>query len=182
MTAPVVACGSVRLVPFTRSHITPRYLGWLADHASLRYSEQRHRTHDADSAAAYMSRMADEGYLWAIESERDGLGHIGNVAAYLDRPNACADLSILLGEPAARGRGIGRAAWCGAVDWLLSPAAGLRMVTAGTMAANLPMLALMRASGMRECGRIPGRFLFDGAECDMILAARRAEPTPSGEN
>jgi RimJ/RimL family protein N-acetyltransferase len=182
LTAPVVACGTVRLVPFTRSHITPRYLGWLADRASLRYSEQRHRTHDADSAIAYMSQMTQEGYFWAIESERDGLGHVGNIAAYLDRPNACADLSILVGEPAARGLGVGRLAWCGAIDWLLSPAAGLRMVMAGTMSANLPMLALMRASGMRECGRIPGRFLLDGAECDMILAARRAESTSYVEN
>jgi RimJ/RimL family protein N-acetyltransferase len=178
MSAPVLETDSLRLVPFGPAHLTARYLSWLGDRETMRYSEQRHRVHDLHSAGEFMARMARDGHFWAIEAKDTKLGHIGNIAAYLDRPNSCADLSILVGEPAARGRGLGRRAWCLALDWLVSPAGGMRLVTAGTMAANAAMLGLMRASGMQEYGRLQGRFLFDGQPADLVLAARPAQPRP----
>lgn len=47
---------------------------------------------------------------------------------------------------------MGTAAWRLAMDWLLGPA-GMRNVTAGTIAENQSMLAVMRNVGMIEEGR-----------------------------
>jgi RimJ/RimL family protein N-acetyltransferase len=174
MSAPVLEADTLRLVPFGPAHLSARYLAWLGDRETMRFSEQRHRIHDQHSAGEFMARMERDGHFWAIEAKDAELGHVGNIAAYLDRPNSCADLSILVGEPAARGRGLGRRAWCLALDWLVSPAGGMRLVTAGTMAANVAMLGLMRTSGMREYGRLQGRFLLDGKPTDLVLAARQA--------
>ena len=67
--------------------------------------------------------------------------------------------------------GIGTRAWTLAIDWLLG-LGGMRKVTAGTMAGNEAMLALMRKSGMIEEGRRRGQFLLDGRAVDGVLTAK----------
>lgn len=173
-------CGPCRIVPFAERHLTARYAAWLNDPDVVRYSEQRHRRHDLASCAAYAASFAggDDLFL-AIEARNPALGHVGNLTVAIDTPNASADVSVMIGEPAARGTGIGSAAWCGIVDWLLGPG-GMRRVTAGTMAANAPMLALIRKSAMTVDAVRPRAFLIDGAEMDLVLAARFAEPARSG--
>ena len=160
--------GGVRLEPFSSQHLTPRYLGWLNDPETVRYSEQRHTTHSFDSCAAYRENLKSPHKFWAIMAPP--FGHVGNVTATVDKWNRTADLAILIGRD-AWGRGIGTRAWSMALDWLLGPG-GMRRVTAGTMAANLPMLALMRKSGMVEEGRQKGRFLVDGVPVDGVTVAR----------
>lgn len=170
--------GNVQLTPFAEHHLTVRYVAWLNDPLATRHSEQRHRPHDHDSCREFLRRISVSGFFWAIEIPAPGgADHVGNVAAYVDAPNRCADLTILLGEASARGRGVGKAAWAAALDWLLSPDGGMRLVTAGTMAANVAMLGTMRACGMREYGRVPGRFLLDGEPVDLVIAAKVAEKT-----
>ena len=169
-----------RVVPFSAGHLTERYVGWLNDPAVVRYSEQRHRKHDLAGCAAYAASFAggDDLFL-AIEAHHPALGHVGNITVAVDRPNASADVSILVGEGTARGTGIGTTAWCGVVDWLLA-SGGLRRVTAGTMALNAPMLALMRKSAMTVEAVRPRAFLLDGAEVDLVLAARFASAKNPG--
>lgn len=170
--------GDVRLVPFAERHLSARYVAWMNDPIATRYSENRHRAHDLDSCREFWRRLAAEGHFWAVElGSAGGANHVGNVAAYCDRPNRCADLTILLGEASARGKGVGKAAWSLALDWLLSPDGGMRLVTAGTMAANAGMIGAMRASGMHEYGRVPGRFLLDGTPVDLVVAAKAAGGT-----
>jgi RimJ/RimL family protein N-acetyltransferase len=165
-----------RVVPFSRAHLTERYVGWLNDPLVVQYSEQRHRKHDLASCAAYAASFirSDDLFL-AIEAPDLAVGHVGNITIAVDRPNASADISIMIGEPAARGTGIGTAAWCGVIDWLLG-SGGLRRVTAGTMALNGPMLALLNKSAMTIEAVRPRAFLLDGVEVDMVLAARFANP------
>ena len=47
----------------------------------------------------------------------------------------------------------------------------MRKVTAGTMAENKSMLAVMRDVGMIEEGRRLRQFLFEGREVDMVYGA-----------
>ncbi|MGE0254657.1 MAG: GNAT family N-acetyltransferase [Alphaproteobacteria bacterium] len=176
MDARPLAAGPVRLEPFAERHFTARYVAWLNDPESVRYSEQRHRRHDAASCRAYVEAMRAGGHLlWAIVANEPRDGHVGNLSAHVDAPNRTADLAILLGEPAARGRGYGRAALSAACAWLLTEA-GMRKVTAGTMAANHPFRAIARACGMHEEGRRQRQFLLDGAEIDLVMFARFAGP------
>lgn len=179
MTAfPSITRDRCRILPFAERHLTDRYVGWLNDPEVVRYSEQRHRTHDRASCAAYFAAIqASPDLFLAIEATHPSLGHVGNISVAFDAPNRSADVSIMVGEAAARGTGIGSIAWSSVVDWLLSNG-GMRRVTAGTMAVNHAMIALMQKSGMAIEATRRGAFLLDGAEVDMVLAVRFSDLQP----
>ena len=172
IAAPVADTPQVRLEPFAERHLTTRYVAWLNDSEVVRYSEQRHRTHTLETCRAYLRSFTGTPHkFWAIMATP--LGHVGNIAATVDEANRVADLAILLGERDAWGHGIGTAAWSQALEWLLGPG-GMRKVTAGTMADNQAMLAIMRKSGMVEEGRRCAQFIVEGHTSDLVQAARFA--------
>lgn len=171
-TAPILETPRLRLFPFGDKHLTARYVGWLNDPEVVRFSEQRHRRHTLGSCRAYLRAMVRSPNLfWAIEARDPDLGHIGNVTAYVDPPNELADVAIMIGERRCWGRGYGSEAWTAVCDHLLS-GGGMRKITAGTLAPNKGMLAVMRKSGLVEDGRRRRHYLVDGKEVDMIYAAR----------
>lgn len=151
----------VSLTPFTKAHITPKYLGWLNDKHLVRFSENRHRTHTEESAVGYFEAMREH-LFWAV---MDGT-HVGNITAYLDRTNEVADLAILMGQP---GRGIGAQAWKLAIDRVFSETS-VRKIEAGTMSTNLGMLALFDKSGMVIEGRRVGHFMTEDGTADLVEA------------
>jgi len=166
--SPVLTGSKCRLEPFAERHLTARYVGWLNDPAVVRHSEQRHRRHDLASCRGYAASFeGSPHYFWAIVTE--DLGHIGNINAYVDTANRVADVGILVGERASWGKGFGADAWRTACRHLLLDLE-LRKVTAGTMANNHGMLALMNKSGMREEGRRRRQALWEGTEVDMVEA------------
>jgi RimJ/RimL family protein N-acetyltransferase len=164
----ILQCGSLELIPFSDRFMTARYVSWLNDKETVRYSEQRYKTHSSDSCRLYAASFAGTPhYFWAIVYRGE---HVGNITATVDPRNKVADLAILVGEAAYRGRGIGLEAWKCAMSFLLG-AGGMRKVTAGTMAANAPMLGVMRAAGMMEEGRRKAQFLLDGNPVDLVMMA-----------
>ncbi|MBM3567499.1 MAG: GNAT family N-acetyltransferase [Alphaproteobacteria bacterium] len=159
------------LTPFAERHLSERYVGWLNDPETMRYSEQRHRRHTLDSCRDYWQRMRAGGHcFWAIEAKDPALGHVGNMTAYVDAPNRVANLAILIGDRRIWGRGYGTEAWRAACGHLLGPA-GMRKVVAATMAKNVGMVGIMRASGMTEEGRRRDHYLLDGQPIDEVQAA-----------
>ncbi len=168
--SPILSGTKCRLEPFAERHLTERYVGWLSDPAVVRHSEQRHRKHDLASCRSYAASFeGSPHYFWAIVANDASLGHIGNINAYVDTANGVADVGILVGEHASWGRGFGTDAWLAACRFLLLDQ-NLRKVTAGTLANNHGMLAVMRHSGMREEGRRRRQSLWEGAEIDMVEA------------
>lgn len=179
MITPVIATARLQLVPFTTAHIHERYVGWLNDPDVVRYSENRHSHHTMESCQQYVADMqASEHLFWAIERRDDAPAHIGNITAYLDRPNNVADVAIMIGETDARSRGLGTEAWCAVVAHLLDTR-GIRRVQAGTMAPNTAMRGVFHKSGMTEEGRQHGRFLLDEKPVDLVFAARTRDDTPN---
>lgn len=168
---PVLQAARLALVPFSEQHLTERYVGWLNDPEVVRYSEQRHHMHTLESCRRYYgSLIGTSDYFWAIEALDTALGHVGNIGVTVDRPNGVGDVAIILGERTVWGRGYGAEAWAAVCRYLLSDV-GLRKVTAGTMACNEAMLAIMRKVGMVEECRRPGQFLLNGKEIDLVCAA-----------
>ena len=168
---PILKAERLDLVPFCNEFLTERYVGWLNDPQTVRYSEQRHRRHTLESCARYAASV--EGgphYFWAVVAHDPVLGHIGNMTATVDLHNQVADLAIMIGETGSRGKGLGLEAWKRACAFLLNEA-GLRKVTAGTMSVNAPMLGIMRAAGMIEEGHRARHFLHEGREVDLVMAA-----------
>lgn len=161
----------LRIVPFGERHITERYVGWLNDRALVRFSEQRHKHHTLESVRRYwQSFEGTPHYFWAIEEVKRGFGHIGNINAYVDRPNLIADIGILVGAREATNQHLGFEAWVGVIKWLFERE-GLRKITAGTLSLNAPMLRLARRAGMIEDGMRKRHYLCEGQEVDLIQFA-----------
>jgi RimJ/RimL family protein N-acetyltransferase len=175
----VLAADRLELRPFDDALLTERYVAWLNDEVTVRYSQQRYRTHTLASCREFAQGFeGSPHFFWGIVARDPGLGHIGNMTATVDPLNRVADLAILIGEPSARGQGYGLEAWQRACRFLLTEA-GMRKVTAGTMAVNEPMLRIMRACAMQEEGRRVRHLLFEGREVDVVLSALFADPVPA---
>ena len=174
MTTPVLTATRLVLEPFSERFLTRRYVAWLNDPDVTRFSEQRHRRHTIESCKEYLESYRDTpNHFWAIVAS--GLGHVGNINAMVDVPNAVADVGILIGEKTVWGNGYGREAWQAVLSFLLSDG-GLRKATAGTMETNAGMRRLMAVSGMREEGRRLRQFQWEGREVDLVLAAAFRAP------
>jgi ribosomal-protein-alanine N-acetyltransferase len=169
--SPILIAERLKLRPFNDDFLSERYVGWLNDEQTVRYSEQRHHTHTLESCRAYAQSFVNSpNYFWAIFADNPSLGHIGNITATVDVPNRVAELAILIGDFRARGQGFGLEAWQRACRFLLDDS-GMRKVAAGSMEINEPMLKIMRKSGMVEEGRRRRQFLVDGKAIDAVLMA-----------
>lgn len=171
---PILETSRLRLVPFDQSFISDRYVGWLNDPATVRFSEQRHATHSLASCHDFLKRFqgASPHFFWAMLTRDDGQ-HIGNVTGTVIPHYRVGEPSILVGERAAHGKGLGTEAYGAVSEFLLGPA-GMRKLESGAMATNSAMLAVFRHCGFHEEGRKKRHFVVDGVEVDMVLTARFA--------
>jgi len=159
------------ITPFREKHLGQRYLNWLNDPVVIRYSKQRHISHTIESCRGYLKSFDNSSnFFWAIEEKAIGLGHIGNINAYLDTINNIADLGIVIGEKKAQAQGYGLEAWLGVCNFLFIKK-HIRKITAGTMELNQPMIRLMLKAGMEEDGRRRRHYLFEKMEVDIIHMA-----------
>lgn len=179
---PEIVTDSLRIVEFGERHLTSRYVAWLNDPETVRFSEQRHRVHTIESCRIYFhDQSASSNYFLAIEETEKGLGHIGNMGVTMDVPNRTADLAILIGEKAARGHGLGLLAWKAVLNVCLG-ILGLRVATAGTMECNRPMVRVFEKSGMTIDAILPGRFFLEGTETGLVLASLHRQDHPITAN
>ncbi|MCP4668351.1 MAG: GNAT family N-acetyltransferase [Deltaproteobacteria bacterium] len=159
------------IIPFSERHLTPRYVEWLNDPEIVRFSEQRHKKHTIESCHRYMKSFeGTPNYFFAIEEIETGIGHIGNINAYVDKNNSLADIGILLGEKQAQSKGYGLEAWLGVCDFLFHEV-GIRKITAGTISLNTPMLKLMRRAEMIDDGVRREHYIFKDKLVDVIHMA-----------
>lgn len=168
---PVIDCAPLRLVPFADQHLSAAYVGWLNDGITMRYSEQRHRVHTAQSCRAYVASAAAAGnMLWAIEVPQEGNRHIGNISASYDRNNGLADIGIMIGAQGCQGKGFGATAWGAVLAWLETDAS-LRKITGGCLAPNTAMVRIMQGAGMTPDGTRPQHYVVEGEAVDIVYFA-----------
>lgn len=166
----IIATSRLNIVPFEESHLSARYVGWLNNANVVRYSEQRHHVHTLETCRDYWKSFSGTpNYFWAIIA-RDDAGHIGNINAYVDEANLVAEVGIMIGETTAWRKGYGLEAWRAACEYLLTTA-GMRKVTAGTLAENKGMVRIMQESGMTADGRRIRHYIHEGKETDIIHMA-----------
>lgn len=159
------------LNPFSEQYLTEQYVAWLNDSELMRFSEQRHRSHTVETCRNYLQSFTDSPhFLWAIEEVESGLGHIGNINAYVDNHNGVADLGVVIGEKRGRGHGYALEAWQGVCQFFFQER-GLRKISAGTLAVNKPMLHLMQQAGMLDDGVRKAHYVVEGAPVDLIHMA-----------
>lgn len=171
MAEAVIRTERLVLEPFRSCHVSAEYVAWLNDKHLMRYSEQRHREHSLATCTVYAdSFTGSPHYFWRILTDTAKPLHIGNINAYVDRINSVADIGILIGNPAAQGKGYGYEAWMGITRFLLNEQK-LRKLTAGTMSVNKPMLRIMEKAGMIPDGVRKRQYLCEGEEVDIIHMA-----------
>jgi len=162
----------IRVVDFTSKHITKNYISWLNDKEVVKYSEQRHAFHNLDTATKYFfEKHNSNDYFLAIEFFDKEWIHIGNIGVSVDKPNNVADASILIGNKKYWGKGISIIAWKLVLDFLLEKLK-FRLVTAGTMEINEPMLKIIKKSEMKIDAVLPARFNFDGKYISIVVASK----------
>lgn len=156
---------------FTQADITPGYLGWLNDSLTMRYSNQRFLRHDTSSSLRYLESFNDSPNLFLCICDVTAGQVIGTMTAYISPHHGTADMGILVGEPLARGQGYGLDAWSTLMIWLLDQK-GLRKVTAGMLACNIPMRTVARRSDMMPDGLRRRQEIVDGLPQDILYFAR----------
>ena len=161
----------VLLLPFVAADITDRYIGWLSDPMVVRFSNQRFRAHDVASCQAYLASFNGTDNLFLSVRRADSGIAIGTLTAYVDRHHETADVGILIGDTTVWGQGLGQDAWSRLLDWLQQEA-GVRKITAGALACNKGMIALMERSGM-HCEAIrKAQEIVEGLTEDIVCYAR----------
>ncbi len=163
---------NVRVVDFTFNHISNRYISWLNDKEVVKFSEQRHFFHSFETAEKYFhEKQNSEDFFLAIEFLDYKWVHVGNIGVSVNKPNQLADLSILVGDKNYWGKGIALTAWNLVLDYLLNNLR-FRIVTAGTMEINTPMIKLMKKSEMNIDAVLPSRFNLDGKYYSLVVASK----------
>ena len=156
---------------FELEDITDEYLSWLSDPVLMRYSNQRFREHNRETAKEYMDvARSGENLFCAVVGIETG-EVVGSIAARVDTTHSTADIGIMLGKREARGKGVGLAAWT-LVESHLFDSLRLRKITAGTLRLNQPMINLALASGMHLEGVRRNQELVEGSAVDMLLFAK----------
>jgi len=137
--------------PFSEADMTSRYLAWLNDPVTLRYSQQGQQKQDLVSCRAYRKSVITSGGLMLAMFVKKGTAcrHIGNLTL---RPSKTGDqeidISILIGDRSLWGHGYASEAWLALCRFLFETQ-GIKRITAGTRHDNKAMRALMTRTGMR---------------------------------
>jgi RimJ/RimL family protein N-acetyltransferase len=165
--SPLLLLGQrVTLRPFTADDIGADYVGWLNDRELMKFSNQRFRSHSADSCRAYVDSFAGSSNLFM--AIHHGTDLVGTMSVYRSAAHGTADIGLLIGR--GGGNGWGRDAWATMLDYLLGQ--GTRKVTGGTLRCNVPMVKIMQACGMQPDGVRIGQELVDGQPQDVLYFAR----------
>jgi len=156
---------------FNSTHLTDKYVSWLNDKDVVKYSEHRHVKHTMESCKTYFLNQQNPNNLFlAIEFGNNHDIHIGNIGVKMDKFNRSADVSIMLGDKKYWGRGLGLRSWIMILDTLLNKM-NYRIITAGTMDINLPMINLIKKSNMKIDCVLPKRFLLNGKEVGLVKSS-----------
>jgi ribosomal-protein-alanine N-acetyltransferase len=169
---PNVEHRNIRLREFNQEHLTTDYIAWLNNKNITRYSEQRHVDHTLESAEKYYkNNLLSENYFLAIEvMDGKNWAHVGNIGAQIDIHNLIANLAILIGNTKFHQKGIGSMAWALAAKSVIK-IHDLRLITAGTMSLNLPMLGIFRTTNMTIDAVLRSRFMIGGGYADLVIAS-----------
>jgi RimJ/RimL family protein N-acetyltransferase len=144
----------IYLRPVTEADATPAYVSWLNDPETTRYMESGRRAETVESIREYIARLEgreDARFLAIVLN--DGDRHVGNLKLEpINWTHRHAVLGIMIGDPAARGRGVGTAATRLALQYAFS---GLKLhrIALGVTADNLPAIRCYEKVGFKTEGR-----------------------------
>lgn len=166
-----MAGARVTLVPLERRHLA-RTLAWANDPALMHVMDRARVVSEAEHEVWFeaLGRQDDRAYF-AVETVGDAR-HVGNVWLWaIDRRHRKAELRVVIGDAAARGRGIGAAA----IDRLCRYAFGtlnLHRVYAYVLSINPAARRAFERAGFALEGSLRDDRVVDDRFVDAYLMAR----------
>ena len=160
----------VLLSPFLKSDITASYVSWLNDPVVVRFSNQRFRTHTAESCLDYLRSFEGSDNMFLAVRLADRQRFIGTVTAYVNRHHGTADMGLMIGDRTEWGKGYGLEAWQILMRRLFDEQK-MRKITGGTLDCNTAMKSIMEKSGMQLEAVRSRQEIVDGVPRDMLYFA-----------
>ncbi|MBW3632997.1 MAG: GNAT family N-acetyltransferase [Chloroflexi bacterium] len=170
LDAPIVNIEGqlVALGPLRREHI-PLYLRWINDFGTTRMLGLPPRPMTLEQETAWYERAAvdDAGTMFTIYERATGRP-IGNCGLHeVDHHNRRTDVGIMIGEPDARGHGLGTEAMRLLLDYAFT-VTGLHSVMLTVFEYNLAGRRCYEKVGFREIGRRRESRWYNGRFWDEI--------------
>ena len=161
----------LELKSFSKEMITDEYLSWLNDKELMKYSEQRHKTHNKDSAIIYLDSFKNTRNMFLGIFTMEERSLVGTMTAYHDINNNIVDLGILVGSKKFKSSGIGFEAWSTLMDYFANQR--VRLITAGAMANNKPMISIFKKSGMSEAGIRRNHYIYKNKPICLVYFSKK---------
>lgn len=157
------------LEPVRAEHATAEYVGWLNDAETTRFMESGYFPSTLASVQAYIEAMrsrSDVLFLAIIDRE---LGrHVGNIKLEpIQWIHRNAELGIMIGDPEARGRGLGTEA-CHLVLRHAFDRLGLHRVGLGVVEDNRGAIRAYEKVGFQVEGALRQAIQRDGRSFDVV--------------
>lgn len=158
--------------PFSKKHLTEQYVSWLNNPVVVKYSEQKQYVHTIESCRAYWKSFEKSpNYFSAISVVNNGKPwHIGNSTACPDKANKTIDMTFLIGETKAWGKGYAIEAWLALCAYFFTNLK-IHKLTAGAISPNKESLRFMERAGMRDDGRRIRHYFWRGKPVNLIFKA-----------
>lgn len=149
--------------------LTDRYLGWLNDSESNRYSSRRGSSFTREDMTAYVEDAnASPNMLLLGIFPHESDEHVGNILFdYYDRPNGIATLANLLGETSRWGGGYVVDADKHVIGFGFQKL-GVRKFVLGNLAPNRASTFKSTTLGAQLEGRLRRHEALDGAYVDIL--------------
>jgi RimJ/RimL family protein N-acetyltransferase len=155
----------VRLEPMAPDDVTDEYVGWLNDPETFRYLGTKFGQTRA-SVRAYVESVRPPDVLCRMMDKASG-AHVGNISLHSIHPvHRSAELGIMIGSAAARGKGFGREACLLLIAYGFNHL-NLHKITAGTVDKNIAMKQVFLGLGFAIEGTLRQQFYLDGEYHDI---------------
>ena len=163
----VIAGSSVTLRMLDVEMVTPRYVDWLNDPEVNRFLEIRFQKHDTEAVRGFVAAVAASPveHLFAIMMTGQ---HVGNIKVGPIKPHhAVADVSLLIGDRSAWGKGVATEAISLISRWSFEKL-GLDKLSASMYAPNQASYRAFLKAGYQHEGLRKGHYRLDGLPCDLL--------------
>lgn len=168
----IIKSNLVEINNFTKNNLTKEYLSWLNDSETTKYSQQRFVKHTKSSILNYYNEQKKSSRLffafYSLEDKKKI--HIGNIGVIIDKIDMVADLSILLGNKNYLRKNFATHAWILIMEYLFTKK-NIRIVTAGTLSVNKPMINLLSKSMMKIDAILKKRKIWNNKEVDIVMSS-----------
>ena len=175
MKTPELKTERLILLPYTPDRVTQQHVDWLNDPEVVKFSQQRHLSHDIYSQRDYVEEASELGHIWLVATNLGAIiAPVGTVSVRIDHNNQVGDMGILIGNKLMWRNGYATEAWKEVMRWCFDELK-LRKIECGCMSPNLGMRQLAVKTGMRIEGGKVSHFLLDGKPVDAVYYGKMRE-------